>query len=219
MKVIGLEDKSIQYVLFRLRGKVSISFPQDFRSSDVLICQTLDSYKEASFQIHKLNLEYKVVIFLDYIKVLDTVSGIQILKELPDSFINYIKEKCTVKVPKIRFLKDETVEKKIEEIEKGSFFTRVIYPLLYMGLKLPSAALKKEITKSIAKSILECPLKKEPEIVKYKNDIRPKYFKQFIKWLETNEAKKVCECLLTREIKYNFDAFEINYLINNLDGE
>lgn len=217
MKVIGVEDKSIQYALFRLKDKVTISFPTDFVSSEVLLCQTIDSFRKNAFEISKRNIQYKVIIFLDYIKALKSVSGIQIIPELPDKFIPYIKEKCTYGVPHLHFLKDTLVEEKIEEIENGSFFTRIIYPVLSNGIK--DSGKKKEITKSIALSILKCLQKSEPDIVKYKEIIKAKYYKLFLNWLQTNEAKKVSECLITKELKYNFDSFEINYLINNLDGD
>lgn len=217
MKVIGLEDKNIQYVVFRLKDKVTLSFPEDFKSSEVLICQDIDSYRKRAFEINKRQIEYKVVIFLDYIKTLEDVSGIQILKELPDSFIDYVRNKCTYKVPRIRFLKDSIVEKKIEEIENGSFFTKFVYPVISNGIK--DSEKRKEIIRSIAISIQNCLQKSEPDIVKYSQYIKKKYMKLFLEWLSTNEAKKVAECLITKELKYNFDSFEINYLINNIDGD
>ena len=218
MKLIGLQDKTIQYVIYNLSGKLTLSFPQDLRSSDILICQNFSSYKKYAREICKNRLQYKVIIFLDYIKVLENISGIQIISKLNEKFISYVNNKCTYSIPhNIRLLEDTIIEDKIKEVENGSFFTRIVYPLLYKGVK--DSGKRREITKSMSLSILKCLGKNIPDIMKYKQDIKPKYLKLFLNWLNTNEAKKVCECLLTKEIKYNFDSFEINYLINNIDGE
>lgn len=217
MKLIGLKNKTIQYVIFKLKDSLDLSFPEDLRSSDVLICQDISFYKKYGFEIQKRRLQYKVIIFLDYIDDLKTIYGIQILDNLTNKFIDYVKNKCTFNYPKVKKLKDNTVDLKVEEIQYGSFFTKVVYPLIYSGIK--NKDLKKEITKSCAISILECVKKQPPNIVKYKEYIKNKYLKVFLTWLETDEAKKVCECLLTKTIKYNFDSFEINYLINTLEGE
>lgn len=217
MKLIGLQNKTIQYVVFKLKDSVDISFPEDLRSSEVLICQDLSFYKKYGYEIQIRKLQYKVILFLDYIDELKTIKGIQIIHDITDSFISYIKNKCTYNHPRIKKLKDPTVDKKIEEIQYGSFFTKVVYPLIYSGIK--NKDYKKEITRSCAISILECIKKQQPNIVKYKGYIKNKYLKAFLSWLETDEAKRVCECLITKTVKYNFDSFEINYLINTLEGE
>ena len=215
MKIIGLKNENLQYAFYKLSGKVSISFPKDLKSSEVLLCQTLSSYKEVAFEINKRQLQYKIIMFLDYIKILNTIKGIQILESLPDSFIPYIKDKCTFDVPNIRIVKDILIEDKIDEYEKGSFFTKIVYPLIYKGIK--DITRKKEITYSICLSILQVLKEGEPDILKFERILKQKYLKQFLEWLKTDEAKKVCECVLTKEIRYDFDNFEINYLINVLE--
>ena len=218
MKVIGLKNNNtIQYVLVKLSGYLTISFPQDLKSTEVLICQDTSDYRKYMFQLNKNKLEYKVVIFLDYWRQLENISGIQILPSLPESFITYVKNTCTFKVPHIRFLEDSIISDKIAEIETGSFFTKIKYPLICNGIK--NVEKKKEIIKNISVSILECLKKNPPPILRYKSEIKAKYLKSFLNWLKTAEAKKVSECLLLHEIKYNFDSFEINYLINSLEEE
>lgn len=215
MKIIGIPDTTIQTIVFKLKG-VDYSFPEDYRSSEVLICQDYNAYKKFSFEIRQKQLKYKVLIFLDYIKQLKNIYKIQIIEDISDSFIRYIKEKCTFDFPYVKLMSDTIIEDKIKEVEEGSFFSKIITPLLYNGIK--NSSMRKDITKSVALSILECIKKQTPQIVKYKEDIKRKYLKLFLEWLETDEAKKVCECLLTRTVKYNFDDFEINYLINVIQG-
>lgn len=217
MKIIGLKDKTLQYVFFKLSGKLTISFPSDLCPSDVLLCQNITAYKKYAFELNKRHIEFKVIMFLDYIKNLERIKDIQILNDLPEEkFVEYVKNKCTFRIPgNIKILTDNTVEDKIKEVEAGTFFSKVIQPLLYKGLK--DSSKRKNVMKSVALTILELVKKKHYNILRYQQDIKPKYFKQFIAWLQTVEAKQVCECLLTNEIKYNFDSFEINYLISNLE--
>jgi len=218
MKLIGLRDKSIQYVMFRLKDKVTLSFPKDLISTEILICQNIDAFKKYAFEINKKQIEYKVVIFLDYIKILECIRGIQILNELPDSFIDYVKNKCTYKIPHLKVIEDTVVRDKIQESEVGTFFTKIVYPLIYNGVKVKEK--KKAITHSIALTILKSLQKNTvPDILRYKADLKSRYLKAFLEWLETNDAKRVAECLLTKTLKYDYDSFEINYLINSLDEE
>lgn len=189
-----------------------MAFPEDKRNCEVLIFQDIKHYKEKILEYRKGGNQCKVLLFLDYIRNLNRINGIQILKELPDSFCTYVKEKCTFGVPIIRVEKDNCVLDKIESSIKETFFTTVIYPLIYNGIK--ESGMKKEIIKAIVKTIKELVTRDSCTIEKYQAYIKPKYYKLFVKWLKTPEALQVCECLLDKTIKYEFDSFEINYLLN-----
>lgn len=218
MKIIGLPNKTLQYVIYRLQD-LDISFPEDERGSEILVCQDLEHYKKYGFNLIKNQLKYKVIIFLDFIKNLKRINGIQILENLPPSFIPYVKNKCTFSTPTVRTMKDTEVFDRINEIETNvSLFNRVIYPLLYKGLTEKKK--KNEVMRSIVYSIKSLVRKEsDPPITKYVNIIKPKYMKLFLKWLQTNEAKQVCNCLLTKTVKYGLDSFEINYLISMENNE
>lgn len=213
MKIIGLEGKTFQYLYYKLGEKVTLSFPEDLRESEVLLCQSLEHLKKNYLKIQTKKLQYKVVIILDYKRNLNRIKGIQILEDIPDSFVDYIKNICTYATPKIYTNKDDIIKEVIRnKEEQTTFFTSIIYPLLYKGIIEKEK--KKQILKSIVisiKSIIK--RNKDPDIVKYEKDIRKKYYKAFISWLKTKEAREVCQCLLTGVNKDKFNTFEINYLL------
>lgn len=217
MKIIGLPNKSIQYVLFNLKP-LNVGFLEDLQCRDVIICQDLRHYKKNILNFHKARCTCKVLIILDYIKVLENIRGIQILQgEIPiEKFKAYIL-RCTDGIPTIKLNKDQTIQQKIDSVENNSFFSKIIYPTITCGIK--STQHKQQIISSIVKSIIGLVKKGSPEIEKYQQDIKPKYYKAFINWLTTAEARKVCQCLITRTVKYGFDSFEINYLLKSLTEE
>ena len=219
MKIIGITEKSLQYVYFKLKDKLELAFPEDTRDCDVLICLGVEDGRKELFNYIRNKKKCKVLLFLDYELKLKNVRGIQILKDIPDAFITYVKTKCTYGYPTIHLEKDSFVMDKIENISEDSFFTKYIYPLIFNGIK--DKSYKKEILQAITASIKEVITKDSTfTIEKYKDILKTKYLKNFVNWLKTEEAKKVCECLLSKTIKYNFDGFEINYLLNyNEDKE
>ena len=217
MKIIGLEDKTLQFVFYKLQGKLNLALPEDNRDCEVLVCSGIEHLRESLFTFKKSGHQCKVIIILDYIKELERIEGIQILQDLPPKFIPYVKEKCTYGEPIIRQTKDTLVLDKVKEVQKDTFFTKVIYPFIYNGIKQKD--LKKEIVQALVNTIKGVITKDNYYLDKYKPYIKPKYMKILNRWLQTEEAMQVCECLLTKTVKYNFDTFEINYLLNNLNEE
>ena len=217
MKIIGIEDKSLQFIFYKLHNKLDIAFPEDNKDCEVLICLGIEHLRESLFNFRKNGHKCKVIIIADYIKELENIEGIQILQDLPPKFISYVKEKCTYADPVIRQNKDTLVLEKINESKKESFFTRIIYPFIYNGIKQKD--MKKDIIKALVNTIKGVITKDNYYLDKYLPYIKPKYMKILNSWLKTEEARQVCECLLTKTVKYNFDSFEINYLLNSLNEE
>lgn len=218
MKIIGL-DKPLQYVVQRLKDKVELGFIDDGESKEVILCPEMDFCSKHISSFKRKGGKCKVLLILDCKERLNLIKGIQILDEIPegDAFISYVKNKCTYAEPVFHKIEDKILDEMEEKTRVDSFFTGIIYPLIQKGIVTRS--LKKEIPQAISASILNIVRKKEPPIVKYREHIRVKYYNKFIKWLETEEAKKVCECLLSSKLKYNFNPFEINYLLNNIKEE
>lgn len=212
-------NKSIQYVVMKLKDRLEIGFMEDNETKEVIICPESDYCSKHITDFLKANQQCKILMILDCEERLKLIRGIQILESLPDgnSFIDYVKNKCTFALPVFHKKEDTIIEEMEEKTKVESFFTSLIYPMIQRGIIVRS--LKKEIPKAISESIVNI-IKKGPlPIERYKNAIRVKYYNNFIKWLQTEEAKKVCECLISSKLKYNFNPFEINYLLNNLSGD
>ena len=78
---------------------------------------------------------------------------------------------------------------------------------------------KEEIEKIKEKFLKNKTNKSKQFSLEQKKNVKSEYLtnEEFKK--RNKKAKKVAECLITKELKYNFDSFEINYLINNIDGD
>lgn len=212
MKIIGL-DKPIQYIVGRLKDKLEVSFLEDNRTSEVIICSDLDYLNSHILEFRKAKCECKVLIILDCEEKLKLIRGLQILSGLEDidRFTTYVKERCTYAVPKFVRLEDNVIEEMVEKTTDDSFFNKLIYPLIQRGIV--GHSLNREFAAQLIVMAITGLIKKEsPLIVKYKDKFRVKYYKPFMDWLKTEEALKVCECLISGKVKYGFNPFEMNYL-------
>lgn len=212
MKIIGL-NKSIQYIVGRLKDRVSVSFLEDSETSEVVICPEIDYLNEHILDFKKKGCECKVLLILDCEEKLKLIRGLQILGELEevDKFVYYIKEKCTYANPKFVKLEDNIIEQMVEKTSCDSFFNTIIYPLIQRGI-IGHSLNKEFVGQLIVMAITGLVRKDPPLIVKYKDKFRVKYFNPFMEWLKTEEALKVCECLISGKIMYGFNPFEMNYL-------
>lgn len=118
MKIIGL-DKPIQYIVGRLKDKLEVSFLEDNKTSEVIICSDLDYLNSHILEFRKAKCECKVLIILDCEEKLKLIRGLQILSGLEDidRFTTYVKERCTYAVPKFVRLEDNIIEEMVEKLQ------------------------------------------------------------------------------------------------------
>ena len=53
MKIIGIEDKSLQFIFYKLHNKLDIAFPEDNKDCEVLICLGIEHLRESLFNFRK----------------------------------------------------------------------------------------------------------------------------------------------------------------------
>lgn len=217
MKIIGISNTSIQKVFYYLKGKVTIGFMEDDSGDcEVLIVPSLQYYRKHGFSFLKSGRRCKVLLILDFVENLKLIKGCQIIKQVSDQFVEYIKTKTHYGIPVVKKEKNRYIYDILENYQT-SIFQREIQPILYKGIlnKQDRDKIRRVIVKDIFSRIKK---NFQPNILAYKDDINPRRLEHFLEWLKTDESREFCCQLIKKEKGKLLDSFEVSYLHSVLNS-